>query len=111
MTSRAFGWDRECSEHILRCWSNGNSRNTCVWYSLLADSLPRWWYLEGPEVLGQGGDAAGEGGDRGGGLKEATPVQPASQTGSQPAQQRVPSASGGSANAIRAFLFLCLRFI
>lgn len=36
---------------------------TCLRYSLLADSLPRW-YL--PEESGQGGDAVGEGGGQGG---------------------------------------------
>ena len=88
-------------------------RNTRVRYSLLADSLPRW-YL--PEELGQGGDAVGEGGGRG--SKEATLVQPASQPSQHStAQQQVPSAqchcarASASAKAIRAFLFLCSRFI
>lgn len=90
-----------------RCWGAGDTRNACARYSLLADSLPRW-YL--PEASGQGGDAAGEGGGQGveGGYAGAASQPEAARR----AQDPVPSASASaSANAIRAFLFLCSRFI
>lgn len=67
---------RRYQRYLLRSTYVG----TCLGYSLLADSLPRW-YL--PEESGQGGDAVGEGGGQGG-AKEATPV-PASQPASKPA--------------------------
>lgn len=104
----ASGWCRESAMRTHRCWGTGGTRNTCSRYSLLADSLPRW-YL--PEELGRGAMQSGKEGGRGG-WREATLV-PAS----QPAQRPVPSAqcpvprASASANAIRAFLFLCSRFI
>lgn len=127
------GWDRECSGPLDSSGVPGNAQRTSnehrvtdmgqkylsVVLAPLADSLPRW-YL--PEELGQGGDAVRERGARGG-PKEATSVQPASLPACQPAQQRVPSAqcavcsvqcavaAPASAKAIRAFLFLCSRFI
>lgn len=107
----ASGWYRECSERIqiLEYWRCPEIRSTCVRYSLLADSLPRW-YL--PEESGQGGDAVGEGGRQGleGGYAGAS--QPARLASQHSVQCPVPSAQcRASANAIRAFLFLCPRFI
>lgn len=88
MASRARPVGTGRARSTYRHWSTGGARNTCARYSLLADSLPRW-YL--PEQSGQGGDAVGEGGRQGGEGGYAGASQPASQA-CQPARRPVPSA-------------------
>lgn len=78
MASRARPVGTGRARSTYRHWSTGGARNTCARYSLLADSLPRW-YL--PEEAGQGGDAVGEGGRQGGEGGYAGASQPASQPG------------------------------